>query len=258
MLPFVTLLSYRPLRNWAVKQFLLGTIRVMSDTYFLDHHIQTSIVETLHLRGGQSFSSLKPRGIENSLFMYHIRKLITRGIVEKTTTGFVLTANGARWANQTDHRYRHPKAPRLLIQFIVIRDNAILVSERAAHMAEHLNHYMLPGGLHSFGSEGTAAASSIAQNFQLTLTGARLGSAEIILPGSDYHALVDYYPASAPAGPYRYDDGIFSMGFMPLADALQLPHESANFMPDIIALYQQGELHDRHLFIGPHTETTPR
>lgn len=233
-------------------------MRVMSDTYFLDHHIQTTIVETLHLHGEQPFSSLKPSGIENSLFMYHIRKLIARGIIAKTATGFALTTSGARWANQTDHHYRHSKAPRLLIQFIVIRDSTILVSKRAAHMAEHLNHYMLPGGLHPFGSESAAAAATIAQNFQLTLTGDRLGSAEIILPGSDYHALVDYYPASAPSGPYHYDDGVFSMDFMPLADALQLPHESANFLPHVIALYQQGKLRDRHVFIGPPNETTPQ
>ncbi len=223
----------------------------MNDTYFVDHHIQTTIVESLHQHGEQPFSALKPLGIENSLFMYHARKLISRGIVEKTDTGFRLSPAGARWANQTDYRYRAQKTPRFLIQFFVIRDDTVLISERAPHMAEHLNHYMLPGGLHTYACESREAAIAIAQNLNLTVTGDRIGSAEIILPGSDYHAFIDYYTASAPAGPYHYDDGIFSMDFMPLTKALSLTPEAANFLPDLLALYQRGELRDRHVFIAP-------
>ena len=233
-----------------MKQFLLATIESMNDRHFIDHHIQTTIVESLHKNGEQPFSSLKPSGVENSLFMYHIRKLVSRGIVEKTDTGFRLSASGASWANQTDYRYRAHRTPRFLIQFLVIQDDTILISERTAHMAEHLNRYMLPGGLHTYGSDSQHAAIAIAECFNLTLTSDRVASAEIILPDTDYHAFVDYYTASALAGPYHYDDGIFSMNFMPLTTALTLGQQEANFISDIIALYQHDKLSDRHVFIA--------
>lgn len=118
---------------------------------FVDHHIQKTILATLMKDGQASFSNLKPDNVENSLFMYHMRKLINRGMVEKQQDGFGLTAQGTRWLNRTGSAVYQVQAVRSLVQLIVIQDDKVLVSERRAHLAKHMNRYLLPGGLHDFG-----------------------------------------------------------------------------------------------------------
>lgn len=63
----------------------------------LDHHLQRSIVYKLALSEGQRFSDLKPDSIENKLFDYHLKKVISAGLVEKASDGlYRLTSQGRR------------------------------------------------------------------------------------------------------------------------------------------------------------------
>ena len=146
----------------------------------VDHHLQSTVVETLKEHGETAFSYLKPASVENSLFMYHVRKLITRGIVEKSHGGFRLTPDGARWANHTNHAEQYRPTPRALIQFIVVKDTTVLISERVEHMATHLNRYMLPGGLHRFGETSDESAKRIAAQLGLHIGGPCIGHSELV------------------------------------------------------------------------------
>lgn len=63
----------------------------------LDHHLQRGIVYRLALEDNLRFSELKPETIENKLFTYHLKKVVSAGYVSKNEDGrYSLTAEGRR------------------------------------------------------------------------------------------------------------------------------------------------------------------
>lgn len=63
----------------------------------LDHHIQRSIVYALAFTDAMRFSDLQPDDIENKLFNYHLKKVISAGFVVKNEDGsYSLSATGKR------------------------------------------------------------------------------------------------------------------------------------------------------------------
>lgn len=103
----------------------------------LDHHIQGSIVYNLALADSLRFSQLKPDYIENKLFTYHLKKVVSAGYVDKNDAGaYTLTPKGKRLGlrvmgtNQVDVNRPHS------ILFLVVRrkfDEAWLLYKRGAH-----------------------------------------------------------------------------------------------------------------------------
>ena len=102
----------------------------------IDHHIQRTILYSLAYTNGMRFSDLKPEDIENKLFDYHLKKVISAGYAEKSADGlYRLTSDGKRiWksllkkqANFIDRAYS--------ILFLVVRrssDGAWLLYRRKA------------------------------------------------------------------------------------------------------------------------------
>lgn len=135
----------------------------MSDDFlakqYVDHFLQAQIIQQLALsKQPLRFSKLKEDGIENSLFMYHANKLISRGLIEKHQDGFQLTTKGARWSNNASPNLLNRESlPKLLVQCIIKAKDSVLIANRTGTMKELLNEYMLPGDLHRFGQ--TAAES---------------------------------------------------------------------------------------------------
>lgn len=209
----------------------------MDRRFSLDHHLQSQIVQLLMMHGEQAFSQLKPAGIENSLFMYHMRKLISRGIAEKTASGFRLTPDGARWANKTGAALRIAELPRPMVQLIIIQENHILLSERIDHMASDLNRYMLPGTLHRFDEASSAAAERAAAKFGLTITSGCIGHTEIIIKERQHHALIDFYTATTPNIDYAFNDDLFQLRFVPLETVLAMTTDEANALPQIVKAF---------------------
>lgn len=63
----------------------------------LDHHIQKSIVYDLAFAETLRFSDLKPDDMENKAFTYHLKKVVTLGLVKKLENGsYTLTMKGRR------------------------------------------------------------------------------------------------------------------------------------------------------------------
>lgn len=121
---------------------------------YIDHFLQADILNKLAAADEPvRFSDLKQDGIENSLFMYHVNKLIGRGLVSKIEAGFTLTLKGARWTNYagTLHDFSI-MTPRPLVQFI-IQDNAgnTLLAIRKGQLRKQLNDYLLPGNIYQHG-----------------------------------------------------------------------------------------------------------
>jgi predicted transcriptional regulator len=160
---------------------------------FTDHHIQDKIIVSL-VAGEQRFSDLVPEEMEHSLFMYHMRKLIKSGLVEKEDQVYRLTLKGAQLYNakrQLDKPLDYPKA---LVQFLVVRDGTMALSRRTTAIASHLNEYMLPGGIHYFLAPSRTAANSIAKTRGLK-AGEFLGTLETIASEQGFHGLIDIYRA---------------------------------------------------------------
>ena len=160
---------------------------------FTDHHIQDTIIAAL-VAGEQRFSDLVPEGMENSLFTYHMRKLVKEGLVEKDDQMYRLTLKGAQLYNARYQLKKPLSYPRALVQFVVVKDGEILLSRRTTSLASTLNEYMLPGGLHYFMVPSRTAAGSIAKSRGLKL-GDFVGCLETIAPGRDFHGLIDLYNA---------------------------------------------------------------
>lgn len=161
---------------------------------FTDHHIQDKIVASL-VGGEQRFSDLLPEGIENSLFMYHMRKLTKEGLVEKDDQVYRLTLKGAQLYNARYQLKKPLNYPRALVQFVVVKDEQILLSRRTTSLANTLNEYMLPGGAHYFMASSRIAAYSTAKARGLKL-GDFIGQLETIARERNFHGLIDLYTAT--------------------------------------------------------------
>ncbi|MNH49947.1 hypothetical protein D3C73_15430 [compost metagenome] len=63
----------------------------------LDHHIQRTIVYQLAFAPSMRFGELKPDDIDNKLFTYHLKKVMTAGYIVKNDDGlYALTSEGRR------------------------------------------------------------------------------------------------------------------------------------------------------------------
>jgi len=180
----------------------------------IDHHIQAHILKKLFTEAGVvSFNALKPDDVQNSLFMYHMKKLEGRGLVERVDEGFVLTANGARWINYVSPEKLKPRLiPRVLIKFFIFSPDKtkIVLSRRRSAAAEHMNNYLLPSGLQKYG----VSMDDSAQALVLSLTGKEpelksLGIHETIFRYSDeyiHHALSPAFEATLDEGSFPEDE----------------------------------------------------
>ena len=182
----------------------------MNKHFVVDHHIQTSILSMLMQEGPNTFSKIKPGDIENSLFMYHMRKLVSRGLVEKQDGDFTLTPEGARWLNKTGLKADPIQEPRCIVQFLVINKDMILISERLDHLATHMNKYLLPGGLHNYGSTSIESAQRVATSLHLSPPENLLCKIETI-NSTQSHSLADIYSTSPPSHDYILHDGLYTV-----------------------------------------------
>jgi hypothetical protein len=103
----------------------------------LDHYIQKNIVYTLALATSLRFGELKPDGIENKLFDYHLKKVIALGYVEKTDGGtYALTPLGRRVGKDALKKDNQLIDRAYSVLFLAIRraeDGAWLMCRRKTH-----------------------------------------------------------------------------------------------------------------------------
>lgn len=112
----------------------------------LDHYIQRDIVYQLAFTEGDRFSDLKPEGIENKLFNYHLKKLIVAGYVEKSSEGlYRLSPEGRRVGVGAfrDHHMSIDRAYSILIMAVRrSSDGAWLLYRRHTHPLRGLSGFM--------------------------------------------------------------------------------------------------------------------
>lgn len=112
----------------------------------LDHHIQRAIVYKLAFAPSLRFGELKPDDIENKLFAYHLKKVMSAGYVEKNEDGeYLLTAEGRRigkGAFDSDSRLLDRAYSTLLLAIRRKSDGAWLLYRRNTHPMIHLAGFM--------------------------------------------------------------------------------------------------------------------
>lgn len=103
----------------------------------LDHHIQRSIVYRLAFSRGLRFSELKPDVLENKLFTYHLKKVLSAGYVQKSSDGlYSLTPEGRRLGVHVLETENILPALADSVLFLLIRrasDGAWLLYRRKTH-----------------------------------------------------------------------------------------------------------------------------
>lgn len=89
----------------------------------LDHYIQRAIIYQLAFTQAARFSELKPDHIENKLFTYHLKKVISAGYVEKSEDGlYSLTHKGRRLSTGANDKQDQLVVERAhSVLFLVIR-----------------------------------------------------------------------------------------------------------------------------------------
>lgn len=214
---------------------------------FTEHHIQDKIIAAL-VGGECRFSELVPAGMENSLFMYHMRKLMQQGIVEKDDQTYRLTHKGAQLYNARHQLDKPLHYPRALIQFVVTQEQNILLSRRTTALAEQLNEYMLPGGMHYFLAPSRTAANNVARSRGLT-AGGFLGSLETIASARNYHGLIDLYQAEVARD--KQPDPAYEFVWLPLSEVAGMSFDQAGSAPFIAQRYLANELLPRMTLIVP-------
>lgn len=113
----------------------------------IDHHLQLSLVKEL-ARSTEPviYTDLKPGDIDNSLFSYHINKLIDQKMVEKTSNGYSLTVEGARWLHFNAFMSPIKDNPRVYVSLVVQdEDGNYLIGQRTGQLKVLINDYTLPG-----------------------------------------------------------------------------------------------------------------
>ena len=212
----------------------------------IDHHLQARIIDELW-QGERSFSELKLDGIENSLFMYHLRKLIARGIVAKTERGYSLTPDGARWAHKLDHAsYRPLSGPRTLVQLFVVEDGRLLISERQGVTAEHMNRYLLPSAFHAFGMSSEHCADDLAKRLGITRE-RYMTHGETIWTEQQLHVLSDIYVGRYRAEVLPPNEPQYHYRWLGLEEVASMSPSAAGALPMIVRKYLDGTLADREL-----------
>lgn len=103
----------------------------------LDHHLQRDIVYNLAFAEGLRFSELKPDDVENKLFTYHLKKILTAGYAQKNEDGtYSLTPEGRRvgvGAFQKQHMGTARAYSILLLAVRRTEDGAWLLNHRNTH-----------------------------------------------------------------------------------------------------------------------------
>jgi 8-oxo-dGTP pyrophosphatase MutT (NUDIX family) len=72
------------------------------DPNLVDHAVQKDIIRTLVHVSSARFSELKPTRVESNLFMYHLKQLIAKHVIEKDGANYRLTVKGKLFVDRVN------------------------------------------------------------------------------------------------------------------------------------------------------------
>ncbi|HSX02471.1 MAG TPA: hypothetical protein VLI05_04125 [Candidatus Saccharimonadia bacterium] len=120
---------------------------------FVEHYIQREILRVLSQAAGLRFSELKPDGLSNNIFMYHLKQLMRQGLVVKAEDIYQLSDEGLRYVDQvTRTNLDHRPSPKLTSLLVIENDLGEHVLWRR-YAQPFINRLALPAGRIFFGEE---------------------------------------------------------------------------------------------------------
>ncbi|HUB94014.1 MAG TPA: NUDIX domain-containing protein [Verrucomicrobiae bacterium] len=117
----------------------------------VEHYIQRNILRSLSRAGQLTFSQLRPDGIENGIFSYHLKQLVRDELVAREGDKYTLTADGIRYVSRaTRTNIDVLPQPKLFCLLLIENESGEFILHRR-NAQPFLGSYTFPGGAVFFG-----------------------------------------------------------------------------------------------------------
>ncbi len=117
------------------------------------HYIQRDILRQLARTANneRSFGELKPSGIENNLFSYHLKQLVNDGLVIWRQNQYRLSADGVRYVGAVSRTNLDMLPQPKLFCLLLLQNDAGEFALHRRHAQPFVGSYTFPGGIVFFG-----------------------------------------------------------------------------------------------------------
>jgi ADP-ribose pyrophosphatase len=88
------------------------------------HDLQKQILRQLLLKQTCRYRDIKPKEVEGNLFMYHLRRLISDGLVEKSSNRYQLTKAGLRFVDTVSLENLRPRIQPKIATLLIVKNNS--------------------------------------------------------------------------------------------------------------------------------------
>lgn len=142
----------------------------MIEQPIIEHRIQRHIIGVLMYQRVARFRDLRPPRTDTNLFSYHLKALLSRRYVEKTSEGYRLSRNGLMYVDRVSTEKMNIRSQPKIISMLFVQDGQgrILLQKRTKQ--PYIDAWTLPyGKVHIDDSSVLAAASREAQE-KLSIT----------------------------------------------------------------------------------------
>lgn len=125
----------------------------------IEHTVQRDILERLTHVKTLRFSELKPAGMENNAFMYHLKQLLVMNYVaQQPDKSYLLTPRGLSYVDMLTLINKKPRKQPKIVSVIALKDNngRYLLARRLVQPT--IDTWMVPSGKRHFGESPDAHA----------------------------------------------------------------------------------------------------
>jgi len=222
----------------------------------IDHHLQQSILQNLaDSETALSYSDLKQPDIENSLFSYHLNKLIAQKLVQKEDDGYSLTIDGARWLNDNGLALKTREALRVSVGLVIQNtDGEYLIGQRAGQFKTQINDYLLPSLYYVNDLDMEDQINRVIQEYipkEHLVKRLDFGFTQFKAKYDDktMRLLISItYCQTKPFDPPKLQSRDYA--WLSLDQIAKLDHPSATIIKQILAHLDEGDTHVTPLFVG--------
>lgn len=217
--------------------------------HLVEHFIQRDILRTLSRRQGLSFSELKPQGIDNGIFSYHLKSLLSAGLVVRNDEQYSLSVEGTQyvsWVTRTNLDV-HPQ-PKLFCFLIIENERGeFLLHKRNAQ--PFLGRYTFPGGALFFGEDlGELVTRQLLEKVGFRIKMQDRGMASLRLGEGGYvmsHTYAHLFYGTVLYGPRPHaKDKRFTPEWVSLDDLAE-----ANLLPDVRVIVDKLKTTKEYFFL---------
>ena len=94
----------------------------MIDQPNINHHIQKHIIGVLYRQKYARFRDLRPPKVDTNLYSYHLKKLISQGIVRKIVQGYTLDKKGLLYSDRVSQENMTVRTQPKIVTMLVVQN----------------------------------------------------------------------------------------------------------------------------------------